>query len=288
MRINETAAAEDVGNIVVMEHVNVTVPDQTIATLFYVVGLGFTRDPYLMVGIDNMWVNIGEQQFHLPTRGVQVVPGHIGLVVKDLDLLQQRLKAVEAQLAGTEFAWSVADGYVAVTCPWGNQFRCYAPQPAFGDMAVGIPYVEFQVRPDTAEGIARFYREVMRAPATVSRDTDLALATVQVGRTQVLRFRETTEAIRDYDGHHIAVYVADFSSPYTFFAERDLIMEDIRNHQFRFKEIIDPESGERMLELEHEVRGLHHPMYGREFVNRDPAQNLRSYRRGHDALQPAL
>jgi len=51
---------EDVGNIVALEHVNVQVPDQSTALLFYVVGLGLTRDPYLTVGLNNMWVNVGE------------------------------------------------------------------------------------------------------------------------------------------------------------------------------------------------------------------------------------
>jgi hypothetical protein len=37
-------AAEDLGNIVAL-HVNLTVPDQQTATLFYVVALGLTRDP---------------------------------------------------------------------------------------------------------------------------------------------------------------------------------------------------------------------------------------------------
>ena len=36
---------EDIGNIVSLEHVNVPIPDQSLATLFYVVGMGFTRDP---------------------------------------------------------------------------------------------------------------------------------------------------------------------------------------------------------------------------------------------------
>jgi hypothetical protein len=42
-------AAEDLGNAIHLEHVNVQVPDQRLATLFYVTGLGLTRDPYLMV-----------------------------------------------------------------------------------------------------------------------------------------------------------------------------------------------------------------------------------------------
>ena len=55
--------SQDVGNILLLEHLNVTVPDQETATTFYVTGLGFTRDPYMMVGSDNMWINVGRQQF---------------------------------------------------------------------------------------------------------------------------------------------------------------------------------------------------------------------------------
>ena len=58
---------EDLGNSIHLEHVNVTVPDQRPATLFYVAGLGLTRDPYLMVSDTNMWVNVGRSQFHLPS-----------------------------------------------------------------------------------------------------------------------------------------------------------------------------------------------------------------------------
>ena len=69
---------QDTGNILFLEHVNVKVPDQTIATVFYVQGLGFTRDPYLMVGTENMWINIGQQQFHLPTGKPQAQQGAAG------------------------------------------------------------------------------------------------------------------------------------------------------------------------------------------------------------------
>ena len=36
------AVAEDVGNIVSLEHVNVRIDDQSLATLFYIVGLGLS------------------------------------------------------------------------------------------------------------------------------------------------------------------------------------------------------------------------------------------------------
>jgi catechol 2,3-dioxygenase-like lactoylglutathione lyase family enzyme len=279
-------ADEDVGNIVSLEHVNVTIPDQATATLFYILGMGFTRDPYLNVGLDNMWVNVGEQQFHLPTRDPQVIPGHIGIVVPSLGALRERLEAVQPRLAHTQFRYAVEEGYLAVTCPWGNQFRCYAPQPRFGDIVLGMPYVEFLTRPGTAAGIARFYAQVLLAPAHVEQDAQGVAAHVRIGTHQWLIFRETDAALRPYDGHHIAIYVANFSAPYNYLKARGLIMEDVTNHQFRFKDLVAPDSGELVFTLEHEVRSLRHPMYRRALVNRNPDQTLRHYRRGHDALIP--
>ena len=89
-------AGEDVGNIVRLEHVNLLIPDQRLATLFYVVGLGLTRDPYLMVGVTNMWVNVGRSQMHLPSRRpvAQRLRGSVGLVVPDLDRVERSLAGV--------------------------------------------------------------------------------------------------------------------------------------------------------------------------------------------------
>ena len=274
----------DVGNIVSLEHVNVTVPDQTLATLFYVAGLGFTRDPYMMTSVENMWINLGEQQFHLPTRAPQVIPGHVGLVVPDRTALQTRLEAVQPRLAGTRFSWTADDEFVSATCPWGNRFRCYAPSDRFGDMVLGMPYVEFLVGRGTARSIAAFYEQVIRAPASLEQDGPDEVARVSIGRDQWLLFRETDEVIPPYDGHHIAVYVANFSGPYAFLRDRGLVTEEVRNRQFRFQDIVEPDTGERVFVLEHEVRSLHHRMYHRPLVNRDPAQTLGGYVRGRDAL----
>lgn len=277
---------EDVGNIVLLEHVNVQVPDQSVAMMFYIVGMGFTRDPYLNIGLGNMWANVGEQQFHLPTRPAQVIQGHIGIVVPDLEALKQRLASVQEGLAGTRFRWSVEANHIAVSCPWGNRFQCYPAGPEFGDMALGIPYVEFLVAPGRAAGIARFYDQVMGAPSTTESSEPGTLGRVKIGRNQSLVFRETKEPLLPYDGHHIAIYVANFSRAYVYLKDRGLISEDVRNHQYRFKEIIDPDNGSCVFLLEHEVRSLHHPMFHRFFVNRDPAQTQREYRRERDALIP--
>lgn len=277
---------EDVGNIVHLDHVNLQVPDQSLAVLFYILGLGFTRDPYFNIGLRNMWANAGEQQFHLPTRPAQVVHGHIGIVVPDLEALKERLASVEEGLAGTKFSWFVKPDHIAATCPWGNRFQCYAAGLAFGDMVLGIRYVEFLVGPGQAAGIARFYDQVLSAPATTESDQQGSVGQVKIGRHQWLVFRETEEPPPPYDGHHIAVYVANFSQPYGFLKHRGLISEEVRNHQFRFKEIIDPENGNGIFLVEHEVRSLHHSLFRRPLVNRDPVESARRYRRGRDALIP--
>ncbi|MEJ2131129.1 MAG: hypothetical protein P8Y95_05775, partial [Gammaproteobacteria bacterium] len=62
---------------------NVTVPDQQLAHLFYVTGMGLTRDPYVDFGDRNMWVNVGRQQFHTPLSEPQVLRGTVGLVLPD-------------------------------------------------------------------------------------------------------------------------------------------------------------------------------------------------------------
>lgn len=280
-------STQDIGNILGMEHVNVTVPDQYKAMLFYVNGLGFTRDPYMMVGPENMWINVGQQQFHLPTSEPQVLRGRIGLVVPDIEALKERLVSLREALAGTSFTCSADNGHVNVTCPWGNQFRCHAPSPQYGDMTLGIPYIEFDVPPGTAAGIGQFYKEIFCAPYSLSVDMSGAVVCVQAGLQQKLLFREAPGAPTHYDGHHFAIYVANFSGPHRFLKERGLVTQESSAEQYRFQDIVNPESGRVLFTIEHEVRSLRHPMYGREFVNRNPSQNIRTYARGRDAFVAA-
>src|SRR3954449_9661150 len=120
-------AAEDIGNSIHLEHVNVRVPDQRLATLFYVAGLGLTRDPSMMVGDGNMWVNAGRSQFHLPTGKAQVLRGHTGIVIEGREALLSRLAAVKPKLADTKFDFSEHNDYVQATCPWGNTIRLHEP-----------------------------------------------------------------------------------------------------------------------------------------------------------------
>ncbi|HZN23220.1 MAG TPA: hypothetical protein VFB75_03275, partial [Burkholderiales bacterium] len=184
-------SAEDLGNSVGLEHLNLTVPDQQIAILFYITGLGYTRDPYIMTGLNNMWVNIGRSQIHLPINKPQVMRGHTGLVVPDLDALANRLAAVKPQLANTRFAYSRHDDHIEATCPWGNTFRLYAPdEKRFGRVVLGMPYIAFDVQKGAAEKIASFYRKIMGIPAEVEKHRNLSRAKVVVGKEQHLYFNE--------------------------------------------------------------------------------------------------
>lgn len=278
---------QDIGNILGMEHVNVTVPDQEVATRFYVAGMGFTRDPYMMVGTENMWINVGQQQFHLPTRQPQVLRGVVGVVVPDLEALKARLVALRETLPGTQFSCAEENGHVNVTCPWGNKLRAHAPGAQFGNMTLGIPYVEFTVPQGTAAGIGQFYKEVLKAPYTLSEGMNGATACVRAGIDQTLVFREMPGELPSYDGHHIAVYISNFSGPHAFLKERGLITQESDDHQYRFQDIVHPETGRVLFTIEHEVRSVYHPMYGRDFVNRNPSQNIRSYARGRDTFVAA-
>ena len=276
-------AEEDFGNVLNMEHINLTVPDQQLAALFYVTGLGFTRDPYIDFGTFNMWINAGAQQFHLPKRDAQKFRGHIGVVVPDLDGLKRRLDFIDRPMQGTAFSREEKNDHIALNCPWGNDIRAYGP--GFGT-SLGIPFAELTVPPDTADGIARFYNDVLDTPAQTLDDADGKRAEVSMGGNQRLIFRETNADIPDYDGHHIAIYVTNFSKPHAALAERDLITEESDQHQYRFQAIVDPASGELLTEIEHEVRSLKHPMWGRHLVNRNPAQSFMNYTHGRDAFVP--
>ncbi len=278
-------AAEDVGNIVKLEHVNVTIPDQRLATLFYVSGLGFTRDPYLMVELDNMWINIGRNQMHLPTNAPQRFRGTVGLVVPDLAQLKHRLQRVAPRLADSEFRFEERGGCIEVRCPWGNRFRCHAPAAAFGDMEIGMPYVEFDVPVGNARGIARFYQEVIGAGSGLIQRDGAPAAAIAAGDGQQLYFRETSGVIPAYDGHHIQIYISDFSGPYRRLLERQLISRETDAHEWRFTDVIDLDTGRVLFVVEHEVRSLRHPLYGRPLVNRNTAQTNRAYLRGQDAFR---
>ncbi len=282
-------AAEDVGNIVEFGHLNLRVPDQLLATLFYLMGLGFTRDPYLAVGTDNMWVNAGAGQFHLPTGPAQILRGTVGLVVPELDALRSRLHAVALRLAGTRFAWYDAGDAIDLTCPWGNRLRAHAPEEGrFGRITLGVPYVELDAPAGSAGAIAGFYRETLHGLAVTGEDARGRFARVVAGPGTALVFRETNRLAGGEDGPHVQITVADFSGPYRRLLARGLVTEESNRHQYRFQDVVDPESGEVLVTIGHEVRSLRHPLYGRVLVNRHAELTGDRYASGHEVWPVAM
>jgi hypothetical protein len=275
--------AEDLGNITMLEHVNLQIPDQALATLFYIQGLGLTRDPYMNIGLANMWVNVGKSQFHLPTGDPWVLRGAIGLVTPDREALLKRLGTVKTQLADTKFAVAEKNDHVEVTCPWGNRFKMHAPDiERFGPVNLGMPYLEFDVPAGTAKGVERFYRKLFGAKTKLDGNGGGKTARINVGYYQDLYFRETDGPVPAYDGHHIQVYVQDFSGPYKELAKREILTEESNAYQYRWEDIVDLDSNETLFKIEHEIRSMTHPLYMRPLVNRNPTQSQQSYEMGGD------
>src|SRR6266446_7116541 len=280
---------QDLGNIVNLGHVNVCISDQHLATHYYVTGLGLTRDPFLNTGASNMWVNVGISQFHLPTGQPDVLRGVTGLVVPDRAALLDRLTRIRKPLEGTKFEFRETNDCVETVCPWGNRINVHAPdETRFGRIVLGMPYIEFDVRPGTADRIARFYRDVMGTLASVVDTADVHKACVQVGEKQYWYFRETDAPQQPYDRHHAQIYITDFSGPYRRLKELGLITMEVNEHEYRFKDVVDLDTREVLFTVEHEVRSQTHPLYGRQLINRNPAQSNRNYKPGHDSMSWAM
>ena len=144
--------------------------------------------------------------------------------------------------------------------------------------------LSFAVPEGTTAAIGGFYQNVLVAPAEIQSD-GLSVAHIKIGRHQSLRFRESKEPVAPYDGHHIAIYVANFSGPYNFLNSRHLISEDVRNHQFRFQSIIDDKSGRVVLHWNMKLEVFTIPC-SIGILSIGILQVQRNYRRGRDALIP--
>jgi hypothetical protein len=199
-----------------------------------------------------------------------------------------QLQRLSVPLQHTAFAFEPHGDCVEVRCPWGNRLRCFEPDAdRFGAVTLGIVQIEFETLPNCAQGIALFYREVFGARATTTvKGEGLLAAHVQVGAGQTLVFSESLEALPSYDGHHIQIYVADFSGPHRCLHGLGLVSEESSQHQYRFLDITHPQTRVPLFRLEHEVRSMTHPLFGRPLLNRNPHQNNRHYRRGWDAFVP--
>jgi len=268
-----TPRPPEVGNFIHFEHVNLRVDDHRPATLFFVLGLGCTRDPYRMVGVRNIWLNFGHQQFHLPLGPATPFPGEVSVAVPDLERARHDLKEIAPQLKGTGFDCRQENGTLATRDPWGHALRVHDARKLPGRLPQSIPHVTFHVPPGTAEGIARFYREVLACPAETAGRKGSRETTVTVGPHQSFRYVERKGAeTAPAHNNHVAVYLTRYWETYETLRQRDLIMEPVgvAIEQFRFSDIVDVDSGTLLYRIEHEMRSLYHPDFRKPLVNRTP------------------
>lgn len=256
---------DELGNFIHFEHINLRVPDHYLATLFFIEGLGLTRDPYRQIGVKNIWANCGKQQFHLPLGEAIPFAGEIGLTVPDSTKTEQALAQIARTLHHTQFTIEKDANSLQIVSPWGHCLRVRGQTEA-DPLPQAIPYVEFKIKPDTAAGIAAFYRDILGVPARLEQAP--VRAVVNVGVNQEFIFAEQADLTLPVHDNHVAVYLTRYQQVYTRLEQRGLLMSPHADEQFRLKKIIDPQSGELLYELEHEMRSLYHPDFLRPLVNR--------------------
>lgn len=263
----------EVGGILHLDHVNFQVQEHDLVTVFFVNGLGLTRDPYRRTDETNIGINVGLQQFHLPRRGVTPpFPGVIGLVVPELALVRARLERLErlGKFKGTAYVAEFGDDRATIVSPFGIRLRLHASESRPFLRPLGIAYVEIDVPPGTASAIATFYREIFRAVAEVDAADGSPRALVNAGPYQSVRFIE-----RDLDNHdthnfHLSYHVTHYNEVRDRISANGAVKGEGRGQVFFFDRIFDLSTGETVFPLVNEVRSVYHADFMRPLVNRWP------------------
>ncbi len=264
----------EIGGILHLEHVNFEVADHEMPTIFFMNGLGLTRDPYRRADETNMGVNIGMQQFHLPRRGKETPPftGEIGLVVPDVRTIKARLDRLKkmGKFKGTPYAWKAEGKTAVVTSPFGVRMRLHRAGSIPFRWPLGLAYVDIPVPPGLTAAIANFYRRMMDAPVRMAKLAGEKAAVVTFGPHQYVRFRE--RKLKDYNlyQHHIAFYVTRYNALRDAVAEQGSLLGNGLGQVFFFDDIFDPDTGDTILKFQHEARSVYHEDFMRPLVNRWP------------------
>ncbi|EFJ51648.1 hypothetical protein VOLCADRAFT_87306 [Volvox carteri f. nagariensis] len=177
----EEDVCQDVGNVAMMEHINLEVPDLEVARLFYGEGLGLTADPGTSGpqrgGLHVMWYNCGRQQV-LPSGGSVVglvMPGEVAEVAERMEGVRKLLGDVALTHAGGDT--------LEVVDPYGNTFAVHSSLPYFPRGRRGIAYVQLPCFPGTARHIATFYATRLGARCRVSEQDPTTTSTTSTTAT---------------------------------------------------------------------------------------------------------
>lgn len=146
----------------------------------------------------------------------------------------------------------------------------------------GIRYVEMACPVSTASSIAGFYQTVLKCNQvmTTTLDGHKECTIVGVGPGVHFVFVESSEltarSLERMQGVHACIYIPHFESTYHELKDRGLIWTNPRfthldtcdtweeafaSRTLRFKDVLDVETGDKVLELEHETRPMSHGQY---------------------------
>mmetsp|Transcript_14194 Transcript_14194/g.30105 ORF Transcript_14194/g.30105 Transcript_14194/m.30105 type:complete len:404 (-) Transcript_14194:27-1238(-) len=144
----------------------------------------------------------------------------------------------------------------------------------------GIRYVEIACPVGSIDAIAKFYEEILgcNIMKSVQDGNDAVIVTVGPGvhMAFVANPDLTDEALDQMNGVHACIYISEFQSMYNTLKARDLIWTNPRfthldscdtweeacgSRTFRFKDIVDMNTGAKVLEFEHETRPMMHGQY---------------------------
>lgn len=264
----------EVGAIIHLDHVNFVTPDHNMATIFFVNGLGLTRDPYRRADEQNMGVNVGLQQFHLPRRGDKTPPfyGVIGLVHPDIPSVLERLNLLEkiGKFDNTPYSLGQSGDVITLTTPFGYKLNLHPVGSLSFQRPLGIVYAEVPVPIGSAESIGKFYRQVVGAPVNYEERSGEITSVIAAGAHQEIRFVE--RQLDDYDTHsmHISYHVTHYNNLRNQLSEYGSLLGMGRGEVFFFDKIYDPDSGEKVFTIQNEVRSIYHPDFMRVLINRWP------------------
>mmetsp|Transcript_21032 Transcript_21032/g.29488 ORF Transcript_21032/g.29488 Transcript_21032/m.29488 type:complete len:195 (+) Transcript_21032:350-934(+) len=127
---------------------------------------------------------------------------------------------------------------------------------------------------NTSKSIARFYLDIFQFP--VRYDHEHTKATIFANNmAQEIHFVEKKEIDVDADNEeHMAIYIGNFKScferckkigiiwvnpRFTMLDASKTLEQALQAEAFRIRDIKDPDTGTKLLRLEHEIRSLRHP-----------------------------
>ena len=263
----------EVGGILHLDHINFQVSDHDLATIFFIGGLGLTRDPFRRADETNMGVNIGLQQFHLPRRGATPpFPGLVGLIVPDLDIIRLRLSRLNKlqKFKDTPYKANFEDNTAKIISPFGFCIRLHSSNSMPFLRPLGIGYVEIPVPNGVVDDILKFYREVFHSIATIENRDGNKTAAINVGPFQKLYFIEKELDSYELYNFHISFHVTHYNRAREIIKERGALMGTGEGEVFFCDKIFNPDTGDYIFSMTNEVRSVYHGDYMRPLINRWP------------------